>query len=421
MSGIACGVALVFVLRVLINETPVADWIISPLLVDDSHGQVDAIVVPGAAVIGDCSTNLNGLHRAFRAARLWKDSRAPWVVIAGGTGNGSCPVAVAMARVAEESGVPADRIRIETASRSTRENAEHLAPLLRGWGVSRILLVTDRLHMQRAAGVFTNLGFTVERSAVPIFNGHPDNVSMLRAGLREFAALAYYAVRGWTSPPAAPITEANVRMPDRAPSSTGPLVILGASYAKDWPIDAIGHIPVINRGVAGQQSFELLERFERDVAAASPRAVLIWGFINDIFRAPQGRMDATIERIRTSYTEMIGLARARGITPMLATEVTARPQAGAMNMVAGWIGALRGKQAYQDLINRDVMAVNAWLKELAAKEGLLLLDFQSVLAEPGGRRRAVYAQPDGSHITAAGYDTLTAYVRPILEGTFSEN
>lgn len=409
------GIALVFALRLFINETPVADWVISPLLVDDIAGDVDAIVVPGAGVVGDCSTNLNGLHRAFRAARLWKDSRGPLVVIAGGTGYPGCPVSMAMSRIAIAAGVPADRIRIETSSRSTRENGELLAPMLQGWGISKILLVTDRLHMRRAAGVFTNLGFTVRRSSVPIYDGHPDNVSMLRAGLREFAALAYYGARGWTAPAAQPLPGTTLRMPDRVFSSTGPVVVLGASYAKDWPLNVIGGVAVVNKGIAGQQTFELLERFEPDVVAAGPRAVLIWGTFNDIVRAPAGQMAATVEKIRASYTEMVRRAREHGIVPILATEVTARPQSGVMNTVAGWVGALRGKDAYQDVINRDIMAVNAWLKEFAAREDLLLLDFQSVLAEPGGRRQRIYAQPDGSHITRAGYDALTSYAGPVLE------
>ena len=415
LSGVVAGVGLILALRVFINETPVADWIVSPLLVEDTTGAVDAIVVPGAGVVGECSTNLNGLHRAFRAARLWKDSRGPLVVIAGGTGYPGCPVSMAMARIAAEAGVPADRIRIETSSRSTRENGELLAPLLQGWGITKILLVTDRLHMRRAFGVFSNLGFTVRRSSVPIYDGHPDNVSMLRAGLREFAALAYYAARGWTAPAPQPLPETSLRMPERVSSSTGPLVVLGASYAKDWPLNAIGGVAVINKGIAGQQSFEMRERFTSDVAASVPRGVLIWGFFNDIVRAPAGQMEATVERIRASYVEMVRRARENSIVPILATEVTARPQAGLMNTVAGWVGALRGKDAYQDVINRDIMAVNAWLKEFAAREDLLLLDFQSVLAEPGGRRRPIYAQPDGSHITTAGYDALTSYASPVLE------
>jgi lysophospholipase L1-like esterase len=273
--------------------------------------------------------------------------------------------------------------------------------------------------MRRAGGVLEALGFTVERSAVEIFEGHPDNVSMLRAGLREFAALTYYWMRGWTSgsdPPSGPVRHSTMSgtPPAIAPLS-GPVVVLGASYAQGWHLTSVAGAPVVNRGTSGQQSFELLERFERDVVQEKPRAVLIWGFINDIFRSPDGAMDATAARIRDSYTEMVRVARQHGITPVVATEVTARPRSGVTDTVAGWVGAVRGKEAYQDVINRHVLAMNRWLVEFATRERLLVLDFQAVLSEPGGRRRKVFAQPDGSHITAAGYDMLTSYAQPILE------
>jgi lysophospholipase L1-like esterase len=195
----------------------------------------------------------------------------------------------------------------------------------------------------------------------------------------------------------------------------GPLVVLGASYAASWPLATVAGRHVINKGVAGQQSFEMLQRFEHDVARQAPRAVLLWGFINDVFRAPVPDVDGVLARTRQSYQEMIRLARAHGIEPIVATEVTVRPPASWTNTVASWIGWLRGKRAYQDQINDHVLATNRWLADLAAKEGLLLLDFQAVLAEDGGRRRAEFTREDGSHITPAGYDVLTAYARPVLE------
>ena len=113
---------------------------------------------------------------------------------------------------------------------------------------------------------------------------------------------------------------------------------------------------------------------------------------------------------------MIARARRNGIEPILATEVTTRPPAGSlMERVRALIGTIRGKEAYQDRINRHVMSVNQWIVETAAREGLLVLQFQSVLSEPGGRRSAPFAQTDGSHITQAGYDVLTSYATPILE------
>jgi uncharacterized SAM-binding protein YcdF (DUF218 family)/lysophospholipase L1-like esterase len=427
--------------RTAINDTQVADWLVAPLLVPDTLGPADAIVVSGAGVIDDCVPNQNGVRRVLLAARLWRQGRAPFVVFMGGTGNGTCAVAVAMARLAIEVGVPASRVRLETASRSTWENGAIGAPLLRGWGVQRVLVVTDRLHMLRAASVFATLGFDVAHASVSIAEGHADNIDMLSAGAREVVALAYYWIRGWvgsldrTSAPATPArrmegtggaaghgadgaTTGLNGMTTSRHDHSGPIVLLGASYAEGWPLRRVGDIQVVNRGVAGQQSFDMTARFDRDVVSARPRAVIIWGFINDVFRASPQEMDAALTRVRDNYTAMIAAARAHEIEPIIGLEVTMGLRAGWSETVASWLGPLLGKQSYQDGINAHVRATNAWLTDLAVRERLLVLDLSSALADEHGRRRRAFAQDDGSHITAAGYDMLTSYSGPILEAHF---
>ena len=203
-TGVVAGVGLVVLARLAINETTIPDRLLAPLLVDDSSAQADAIVVLGASVIGDCVPNLNGMRRILLGTKLFRNGRAPLLVVTGGSGDQGCPVADAMAQLARDSGVPPDNMVLERQSHSTHENGERTAPLLRERNVNRILLVTDRLHMRRAAGVFRRLGFAVEPSAVPIYEGHEDNVSMLLAGIREAAALAYYRLRGWTAASATP-------------------------------------------------------------------------------------------------------------------------------------------------------------------------------------------------------------------------
>lgn len=196
--GFLCGVLSLLGGRVLLNNTSLADHLVAPLLLEDTSGGADAIVVLGAGLVGPCVLNLNALRRVMLASRLWHDGRAPMVVFTGGSPNGlSCSVASTMAEFASALGVPHDRIRLETVSRSTRENAMLTAPLLRRESVKRVLLVTDRLHMPRSAGVFAQFGFGIERASVPVYEGHPDNVAMLAAGIREYVAMAYYKSRGW--------------------------------------------------------------------------------------------------------------------------------------------------------------------------------------------------------------------------------
>ena len=417
--------------RLAINKSTIPDRLVAPLLLDDSSAAADAIVVLGAGVTGPCTPNLNGVRRILLAARLFKESRAPVVVITGGSSDRHCPVAEAMARVAVECGVPADRMLVESDSHSTNENGERTAPLLRSRQVSRVLLVTDRLHMRRAVGVFQRLGFRVEPAAVPIYEGHEDNVSMLSAGIREAAALAYYRLRGWTAPAATGDEDAVARntgavgtaggtqrsqtggiVSGPASTDTRPVVILGASYAANWKLADLDGVPVVNAGVPGQQSFEMASRFESDVAAARPRAVVLWGFINDLFRASD--VQQSLARMRTSYAEMTKRARAAGIEPIVATEVTIRPPKTWLEPLKSTVAWWLGKQSYQDVINRHVTEGNQWLREFAGREGILVLDFQGTLADRDGRRARAFATDDGSHISPAGYRALTEYARPIL-------
>lgn len=422
LSTAAVGVLMVLTVRFLIDHTPLADWLVGPLVTADAIQTSDAIVVAGAGVIGNCEANNNGVRRVLLAARLWRDEVAPRLVFTGGTGQ-PCPVSVAMARLAAELGVPRLAIWLETGSRSTRENAELSTPLLRALGATRLLVVTDRLHGPRATSAFRQMGFEVAHATVPIYAGHADNTSMLAAGVREYAALAYYRLRGWIgddrdagSDRPNEVTQAVTKTPRTGAlnDASGPIALLGASYAAGWSLGPIAGVPVVNLGVAGQQSFEMLERFERDVVALSPRAVILWGFVNDIFRNAPGD-EATHARVKESYSRMVALARAHGITPVIATEVTIRPPRSRLGTVIGWVAPLLGRQSYQDRINRDVVALNEWLVELADREQILLLDLQSTLARTGGQRRPEFAIDDGSHISPAGYAALSVYAQPLLE------
>jgi lysophospholipase L1-like esterase len=193
------------------------------------------------------------------------------------------------------------------------------------------------------------------------------------------------------------------------------IVILGASYAKDWTIDRLGGMDVVNKGIGGQQTGEILGRFKTDVAGQNPRVVIIWGFINDIFRTDRDRIDETLKQAKENLETMVKLAGQHNIEPILVTEVTIRPKDGLKEAVAGLAGKLLGKQSYQDYVNEKVMALNGWVKKYADENGLLLLDFQQVLASESGERKKKYAAPDGSHISEAGYQRLSEYARTVIK------
>jgi uncharacterized SAM-binding protein YcdF (DUF218 family)/lysophospholipase L1-like esterase len=436
LARFALGILFVFVSKYVVEHTTLVDHVFAPLSLGNTSGSGDAIVVLGAGNSGLCTPNLNGLQRVLLAADLYEQGRAPLIVMTGGRPTYSaCTVAAPLRDFALRLGVPADRIRVEEGSLSTWENAERTDAVLKALGVRRIVLVTDQHHMSRADACFRRFGYHVERAGVPVLLGHTSNWSLLRMGVREYVAWAYYWWRGRLAStpatgalvsrvePVSPKQELfveHVTHRDRTEANShNTVVVLGASYAAGWPLQSIGDTRVINKGVSGQQSWELLERFEQDVVALSPRAVIIWGFINDVYRADRSALGDALARTQRSILAMIDRARATGIEPILATEVTIRGRLTMREDVASLVAGVLGKTSYQSYINRHVLDMNAWLREVARQRGLLLLDLQPVIAGPDGFRRRAHSAPDGSHISTAGYDALTQFAVPILRDHLS--
>jgi lysophospholipase L1-like esterase len=198
-------------------------------------------------------------------------------------------------------------------------------------------------------------------------------------------------------------------------TDTRTIVILGASYAGGWGSPNFpGFNRVINRGVSGEETGDMLKRFDKDVVAARPDAVLIWGHVNNITRSAPDRVEATKAAAREHFLEMIRKARAADITVILATEVPWTEPSGMINDLRAWIGHLRGKQSYAQRVSTHVRELNAYLRDLATKEKILLLDFERVFANEEGTRRPEFSAEDGSHISKAGYAALTDYSTRIL-------
>lgn len=151
------------------------------------------------------------LARVRYAAHLQRLTGLP-VLVSGGNGEGIMPgvhapayeKADAMATaLRDDFGVPVKWI--EPHSRDTFENAAFSAALLRADGISRILLVTDAMHMPRARAAFARTGLDVV-SAPTMFFGRerlwvgswiPSAEGMRRSwyAVYELIGIAWYRVR----------------------------------------------------------------------------------------------------------------------------------------------------------------------------------------------------------------------------------
>ncbi len=193
------------------------------------------------------------------------------------------------------------------------------------------------------------------------------------------------------------------------------LVITGASYAADWKQPALPAYTVMNRGKGGEVTGDVLARFDRDVVAAKPDSVLIWGFINNLHRAPAGGFPATQEKIKSDFREMVTRARSAGITPILATEVTLSEAIGIKNRLAAFVGKMRGKTGYAHKINTPLREVNDWMRAYARTEKLQLLDIEKLFDDGEGYRKTEYTSDDGTHISEEGYAALTEFAQKSLK------
>lgn len=206
---------------------------------------------------------------------------------------------------------------------------------------------------------------------------------------------------------------ATMQNPTTRPERT--LIVIGASYAKDWGTPALpGFTTVINKGVGGQETSDVRKRFVADVVAARPETVLIWGHINDIHRAPADGMAQVKERVRRNYSEMVAEARNAGIDVMLATEITLGIADTWKEKALALLAQVRGKQDYRRMVNAHVKELNEWLRDFARREQLVLLDFERAVDSGNGSRKVEYSTEDGSHVSPAGYAALTAYSSRVL-------
>ena len=192
---------------------------------------------------------------------------------------------------------------------------------------------------------------------------------------------------------------ANAALPPPAPGERR-VVFIGDSITDMWDLAAaFPGKPYVNRGIGSQVTAQMLVRFEQDVVALQPSAVVILGGVNDVTGFLQLE---TAEGIASNIEAMADIADRHGIEVVLCSilPVTNTP-------TAGHIEAERKPEVLRE--------VNARLRVLAAEGGHTYADYASVLAGVDGLLRADLTS-DGVHPLAAGY----ALMAPIADAAIAE-
>ena len=112
-----------------------------------------AIVVLGCAAADDCTPSPELTRRLERALADAQADPAAVVVVTGGAVHSSCPEGKAMRGWLVAHGVADARIAEDDDARSTIDNAENVAPMLRAMKVKRVTLVTEAYHLPRGTAL----------------------------------------------------------------------------------------------------------------------------------------------------------------------------------------------------------------------------------------------------------------------------
>jgi lysophospholipase L1-like esterase len=177
------------------------------------------------------------------------------------------------------------------------------------------------------------------------------------------------------------------------------VIFLGDQVTERWGQGRAKFFPggtILNRGIAGQTTAQMLVRFHQDVVALKPAVVVIQGGMNDLLVATEGVM-------ADNFMSMMDIAKANGIRVVLAS-VT--PVCDCYTKQTGL--RPQGK----------IISLNGWIKDFAAANGAIYLNYYSALAD--GRNFKKELTDDGLLPNDAAYAVMAPLAEKAIEEALSK-
>lgn len=190
------------------------------------------------------------------------------------------------------------------------------------------------------------------------------------------------------------------------------IVCLGDSITYGYPdgptyswvakvAEATGY-QLINRGISGETTGEMLQRFDRDVLEERPAYLIFAGGHNDGWqKVPLEEACGNIQRAAEQALE-------QGICPLL---VLPSP----LNE-AQMLQSFEGTPAEATTYNHKLQQIRQWIGQYASDQGILTLDFYTPLLDPQTGEGNTHYLLDGGHPTHEGYAILGAAALQQLTG-----
>jgi lysophospholipase L1-like esterase len=171
------------------------------------------------------------------------------------------------------------------------------------------------------------------------------------------------------------------------------VVFIGDSITDYWMLgDYFPAKPyvVINRGIDGETTPQMLVRFRQDVIDLHPKVLIVLAGTNDVAGVTGPERNEDIE---ANYASMAELARLHHIRVVFASLLPVNNY------------TQDAKESFALRPRERILALNAWLKDYCARNGFVYLDYYSAMVDEKGMLKRTLSD-EGLHPNAAGYKVM---------------
>jgi lysophospholipase L1-like esterase len=178
----------------------------------------------------------------------------------------------------------------------------------------------------------------------------------------------------------------------------GRVVFFGDSITAIWKLPTyFAGKPYINRGISSQVTSQMLGRLYPDVIDMKPAAMILLAGTNDI---AQNNGPETLDMIEENFMAITELAQAHGIKVILCS----------VTPIADY-----GPTKRSDVRPpTDILKVNDWMKDYAARVGVIYADYFSVLVDDTGRMKPGISA-DGLHPNDQGFALMAPVAQAAID------
>lgn len=176
------------------------------------------------------------------------------------------------------------------------------------------------------------------------------------------------------------------------------IVFFGDSITEQYKLDKFFHEPyIINKGVGGDKTEDLLERIEKDVYQYNPSDVIILVGINDILH------DINDDDILLNIETIVNDIKLN------------RPAA---NIFVESIYPINEKLINENkehkVYNKNIKSINKEIKQMCLQNGVTYINVFDSLTDEEGNLKKLYTK-EGLHLTNLGYLRVTSVLQEYIK------